>query len=55
MAPSKTTIVKPNAKLKPRATGLAGQVIKPTGFYKVIFRPGRDGEPDRAVRGLHGS
>ena len=45
----KATIVKPNAKLKPSAAGVAGQVIKPTGFYKVIFRPGRDGEPDRAV------
>lgn len=45
----KQTIVKPNQKLKPSAAGLPGQVVKPTGFYKVILRPARDGEPARAV------
>ena len=45
----KSKIVKPNAKLKPGESGVAGKVIKPTGFYKVILRPGRDGDPDRAV------
>jgi len=45
----KETIVPPGEKLKPAAAGLPGQVVKPTGFYKVILRPGRDGEPARAV------
>lgn len=33
----------------PTPLGPPGQVVKPTGFYKVIFRPGRDGDADRAV------
>ncbi len=44
-----TTIVKPNTKLRPGVAGINGEIVKPTGFYKVIFRPGRDAEPDRAV------
>jgi hypothetical protein len=43
------TIVRTGQRLKPRASGLPGKVVKPTGFYKVIFRPGRDGEEDRAI------
>jgi DNA/RNA endonuclease G (NUC1) len=42
-------IVVPNARLKKDAAGIAGKIVKPTGFYKVIFRPGRNGEPDRAI------
>jgi DNA/RNA endonuclease G (NUC1) len=43
------TIVRTGQRLKPGASGLPGKVVKPTGFYKVIFRPGRDGEEDRAI------
>lgn len=45
----KSTIVKPNTVLKEGAGGVAGKIVKPTGFYKVLFRPGRDGDQDRAV------
>jgi hypothetical protein len=46
---AKSTIIRPGEKLKPGAGGLPGTVVKPTGFYKVILRPGRGGEPARAV------
>lgn len=45
----KDTIVRSNEKLKEGASGVAGRIVKPTGFYKVIFRPARNGEPARAI------
>jgi hypothetical protein len=35
--------------LKPAASGIVGRIVKPTGFYTVVFRPGLNGDPDRAI------
>lgn len=45
-----STVPTPGTLLK-RAdnTKLSLDIPRPTGFYKVVFRPGRGGEPDRAI------
>lgn len=45
-----TTFAKPDELLK-KTNGkkLALDIVRPTGFYKIVFRPARDGQPGRAI------
>ena len=45
----KAAIVPPDALLNRGATGITATIVKPTGFHKVVLRPAREAEPDRAI------